>query len=252
MTQYVLDTNVLLYDPNALFAFGQDTVVIPMVVVEDIGRLKRDVSETGRNARESSRILDDLRRNGSLTGGVPLPDGGNLRVATVSDQALRRIPRDYREETRDTLLLATVLEMRDAGAGRARTMLVSKDLNLRVKADALGIEVMDFEMERVDINKLYTGVREQACEGAQIDALESERSMDPPFTMMPNEYLVLHEQGGAGRTSYGRFDAESGKVVKLLSLNEEGVFRMQPRNEEQRVALDALLDDNIQLVTLVG
>lgn len=252
MTQFVLDTNVLLYDPNALYSFGQDTVVIPMVVVEDIGRLKRDMSETGRNARESSRILDELRRQGSLTGGVPLPDGGRLRVATVSEGAVRRLPRDYREETRDTLLLASVLQMREADAEQGRTVLVSKDLNLRVKADALGIEVMDFEMERVDINKLYTGLRDYSVDGAQIDEFEAQRTMPPPFDMMPNEYLVLHEQGGEERVSYGRYDAESGNVVKLLSLNEEGVFRMQPRNEEQRVALDALLNDDIQLVTLVG
>ncbi len=251
MTQFVLDTNVLLYDPNALYAFEQDMVVIPLVVVEDIGRMKKDPSETGRNARESSRILDELRLTGSLTEGVALQHGGRLRVCMSAEETLRRLPRDLREQGRDSMLLATVLDIQRS-ADSPRTVLVSKDLNLRIKADALGLEVMDFEAEKVDIHELYTGMVEYAATTEALDTLKRDGSIRLPLELMPNQYAVLRAGGEPSRVEYGRYDAEEKVVKRLLSLNDEGVFRLKPRNDEQRVALDALLDDSIQLVTLVG
>jgi PhoH-like ATPase len=251
MTQFVLDTNVLLYDPNALYAFEQDVVVIPLVVVEDIGRMKKDPSETGRNARESSRILDELRQKGSLVGGVRLSNGGSLRVHMSSEETLRRLPRDLREQGRDSLLLSTVMDIQ-RGSDSPRTVLVSKDLNLRIKADALGIEVMDFEAERVDIDELYAGMSEQTLPVEAMDAFVASGAIELPGKLYPNQYFVFHCREDAARVEYARYDAERGVAARLLSINEEGVYRLKPRNEEQRVALDALLDDSIQLVTLVG
>jgi len=251
MTTFVLDTTVLLHDPGAIHAFDGDTVVVPMVVVEDVGRMKKDPTETGRNAREVSRILDDLRQAGTLVKGVALPGGGRLMVRMCSEETLLSMPPDYREVTRETMLLATVLDARrDAGA--KRTVLVSKDLNLRIKADALGIEVMDFEAEKVAIEQLFAGVTALTLPEAALDAFVADKTMPPPRKLLPNEYVVARQQDNQSRVEYGRFDAASGTVVRLLSLNDEGVFRLKPRNDEQRVALDALLNDDIQLVTLVG
>ncbi len=251
MEQFLIDTNVLLYDPNALFSFEENTVIIPMVVIEDIGRLKKDPSETGRNARQTSRILDELRQKGSLSDGVGLPNGGRLMVRLLSPPAMQQMPREYREDTRDTLMLATVLDVKKSSRG-IRTVLVSKDLNLRIKADALGIDVMDFEAEKVDIGELYSGLAEIRVAGTVLDTFVEERRMSPPLPLHANQYLVVRDEANPERIEYGRFDIDTGQVNKLLSLNEEGVYRLQPRNEEQRVALDALLDDSIQLVTLVG
>jgi PhoH-like ATPase len=249
-SQYVLDTNVLLYDPSALHAFEKNTIVIPMVVIEDIGRMKKDVTETGRNARETSRILDELRRNGPLTSGVELPGGGRLVVRVCSGSAVQAMPREFREG-RDTLLLATVQELRQQTPS-VHTVLVSKDLNIRIKADSLGLEVMDFEAEKVDIDTLYSGVRQLTVPAQLMGRFAEEKAVALDQKLFPNEYVLLTDDADAQHTELGRFDARQARVVRLLSLPDEGISRLKPRNYEQRMALDALLNDEIQLVTLVG
>lgn len=251
MKQFILDTNVLLHDPMALNAFEAHEIVIPLVVIEDIGRLKRDMSETGRNAREASRIIDNLRSNGSLSSGVTMPGGGRVRVVTCSDQALKQMPRDHRDQSRDTILLATVLDLKRRDPSADITM-VSKDLNLRIKADALGIDVIDYEREKVDIGDLFRGLRHIDVDSETLQAFGETQQMPSPKDMQPNEYAIVHGPGEDGARDYGRHDRETQSLRRLLSLNEEGVFRLQPRNDAQRVALDALLDDDIQLVTLLG
>lgn len=248
---YVLDTNVLLHDPGALGAFEDNTIVIPMVVVDDIGRMKKDPSETGRNARESARMLDELRQHGPLVHGVPLSSGGRLEVRLTGEDSLRGMPRDFRDATRETMLIAAVLDVKRERPND-RTILVTKDLNVRIKADALGIEVMDFEAEKVDIHELYSGYVEHEVSAGQLESFAQSHAMAPIGALAPNEYVVLRSPDLPGREEYGRFDQSKGMVVRLLSINEEGVFKLRPRNAEQRVALDALLDDSIQLVTLVG
>jgi len=150
MKNYILDTTVLLYDSQALFKFEDNHVVIPITVIEDIDRFKKDLNETGRNARQTSRYLDTLRCKGSLTSGVALDNGGKIFVKLNDDSTLRRIPRDMQTNARDNLLLAIALDVKQK-AGGTPTTLVSKDINLRIKADALGLTVEDYESDKVDI-----------------------------------------------------------------------------------------------------
>lgn len=160
---YVLDTTVLLYEAQAMFKFGVNNVIIPITVIEDIDHFKKDQSETGRNARQTSRYLDDLRKKASVVKGIVLENGGTLFVRTGSSAMLQRMPEVLREGTRDNRILAIALDVKQHAQG-IPTIFVSKDLNLRIKADALGLDIEDYESDKVDIEELYSGYRDMTVD----------------------------------------------------------------------------------------
>ncbi|MBI3178806.1 MAG: PhoH family protein, partial [Deltaproteobacteria bacterium] len=163
---FVLDTNVILHDPQALFAFEDHEVVIPIYVIEEIDNFKKDLSELGRNARTVARHLDALRLEGSLTEGVAVNSAGRVRVAITS----RELPPEFRNgHTVDNRILATALQCHEQ-AGKRTVTFVTKDVNLRIRAAALGLLVEDFDSERTDISELYSGVAELELPGDAIDA----------------------------------------------------------------------------------
>ena len=142
MKTFVLDTNVLLHDPHALYRFEENEIVIPITVIEEIDKFKKDMNETGRNARQVSRLLDNLRTVGSIAKGVTLESGGTLRVEVYEDQALKSLPPGLHSEHGDNRILAVAMELK-MKAGSGQVILVSKDTNLRIKADALGLVAED-------------------------------------------------------------------------------------------------------------
>jgi PhoH-like ATPase len=245
---FVLDTNVLLHDPRAMFTFADNHVVIPIYVLEEIDSFKKELSDRGRNAREVARQLDALREKGRLSEGVRLEEGGILRVAIGK----RALPDPLRSaQVADNFILAVALEVRDSEPG-IRTFFITKDVNLRVRADALGLISQDYDAERIDIAELYPGVREVDLPGAQIDAFYQDGSTSIDATdLRPNEYLLLRSRESSGHTALGRWDAAQKRVLPIRKLRE-GVWGIRPRNKEQHFALDALLNDDIKLVTLVG
>jgi PhoH-like ATPase len=155
---YVLDTNVLLYDPGSLHAFGEHDLVLPITVIEEIDRFKRDLNETGRNARTISREVDKLRAAGSLSKGVPLPGGGQLVVDLGLDSD--QLPRNFEPNTNDNRILATVHSL-CRGRPIGSVVFVTRDVNMRLKADALGIRAEDYEHAHIQIDERYTGVCER-------------------------------------------------------------------------------------------
>jgi PhoH-like ATPase len=251
MKNFILDTTVLLYDAKALFKFQENNVIVPITVIEDIDRFKKDLSETGRNARQTSRYLDALRSQGSLTKGVKLENGGTLFVKLNDGEAARRIPREFQEKARDNFILAITLDIKEK-AGIIPTVFVSKDINLRIKADALGLKVEDYESDKVEIEELYTGHTEKKVDAAAIDEYREKGSLDIGDKLLPNQYVALVDGLDPAHVALGRFDIRENKVVRLVSEGKEGMFRIKPRNREQLFTMDALLNDNIQLVTLVG
>jgi PhoH-like ATPase len=251
MKNYILDTTVLLYDAHALFSFEENNVVIPITVIEDIDHFKKDQNETGRNARQTSRYLDALRKRGSLTKGVKLDNGGTLFVTLSDAEAVRRIPREFQEKARDNFILATTLAVKER-AGNIPTVFVSKDINLRIKADALGFVVEDYESDKVDIEELYSGQTHLTVDAAALDAFREQGTVETREPLFPNQYVTLVDAADASRFVLGRFDATQKKIVRLISEGKEGMFRIKPRNAEQLFTMDALLSDAIQLVTLVG
>jgi PhoH-like ATPase len=253
MKNYILDTTVLLYDAQALFKFEENNVIIPITVIEDIDRFKKDISETGRNARQTSRYLDSLRQKGSLSEGVKLDSGGTVIVKCNAETALRRIPREFQGNARDHYILAISLEVKET-AGALPTWFVSKDINLRIKADALGVQVQDYESDRVDIEELYSGTAEISVDSFFIARFheEGKATYSGNKPLLTNQYVALVDSSDPSRIAFGRYSAKSNAIVKLRREEKDGMWRIKPRNREQIFTMDALLDDSIQLVTLVG
>ena len=137
MKTFVLDTSVLLYDPSSIFKFGKNAVQVPLVVIEELDRFKRDPNENGRNARMFSRYVDKLRKQGSIAEGVKLENGGLFRISIKSMVANREQNMTHVDlSLNDNIILACALEVKNQGQ---EVVLISKDINLRVKADALGV-----------------------------------------------------------------------------------------------------------------
>ncbi len=251
---FVLDTNVLLHDPRSMLSFEENNVIIPIYVIEEVDNFKKDLSELGRNARQVSRILDGLRTGGRLVDGVPIKDsnGGTLRVAF----ATRDLPPEYAlsSHSADNRILASALEVQEKDADTP-LVFISKDINLRIRAAALGLTVADYDVERTDIAELYSGMAELKVDNAVIDELYEKGEVPAPQldegeTFSPNSFAVLQGNSGQG-SAIVRIPPNDGKM-RLVKGNGPTVWGIRPRNKEQQFAFELLLDDNVQLVTLVG
>ncbi len=247
---YVLDTNVLLHDPNAIFRFEDNNVIIPIFVIEEVDQFKREGSERGRNARAIARLLDDIReKKGALANTVMLDTGGTLRVAVPAKRGELAAAID--KNSMDAAILQTAFEVREKDPGRP-TIFVTMDTNLRIRADALGMVAQTYENQRVEIDQLATGVSELEVAGEEIDAFFREGAWTPSQGRWSANLCVhLRDRANPSHTALGRYDATRGQVVALRT-PREGVMGVRPRNKEQAFALDLLLDESIRLVTLVG
>jgi len=248
---YILDTNVLLHDPNSPLNFKDNLVLIPIEVIEEIDRFKRESTERGQNARSVSRMLDGLRDQGRLSEGVALPTGGRLRIVFQS----KKSPNGHLsigDNTVDSRIVAVAQSVQKAHP-KSSTILVTKDINLRIKADALGLQAEDYESDRVMIKDLYTGMIDRVVSAQEMSAFRSsgELKLNGGKTYYPNEYCILAEEGNPKRTALTKVDLTGAKLVPIID-SREGVWGIKPRNREQHFALDALLDDRVKLVTLMG
>ena len=249
---FVLDTNVLLYSAQALEAFEDNIVVIPMTVIEELDKFKRDQDELGRNARQVIRKLDELRSRGRLSQGVPLdesgaPDKSGMVRIVVSEGKLTAMA-DM--GIADNRILNVAKMLRDEGKYPVR--FITKDLNLRLKADALDIEVEDYDTERVEYEDLYSGVQELEVDSASLDILHKEKNIPVPAGALvyPNQFLILKDSAEPSHSLLGwcRHD----RIETLPDGVTDRVWNISPRSKEQRMALQLLMDPEIQVVSLVG
>ncbi len=271
---YILDTNVLLHDPGALLSFQDNEVLVPIQVVEEVDHFKRQVSELGRNARQVSKLLDHYRAAGSLANGVELASGGRLRVLLESPRA-DLLPSGLTDNV-DNALVAAALELKEQNPDHP-VVIVTMDTNLRIKADALGIAAQDFEAGRVAADEIYLGHSLHQTTAAVLDEIRgagktpfpaSEPHPNAPHpnaphpnaphpntlhanALFPNEYLQLESNENGARPVLARVDA-AGTHLQAIKNFEEQAIGVVPRNREQHYALDALLDPEVRLVTLMG
>ncbi|HLX61462.1 MAG TPA: PhoH family protein [Planctomycetota bacterium] len=251
---FVLDTNVLLHNPGSLFAFKDNRVVLALAVIEEIDRFKRNNDELGRNARQAIREIDKLREHGSLGEGVPMENGGILQVVLHQDAAITKdlTRAGLKPDAADNQIISVALELQRAGQ---RVIFVSKDINCRLKADALGLKVMDFEQQKVDYDSLYTGWRELQVPADTINRFYGDKKVavpegiEPPVS--PNEFFLLKNDTNAKNTALARADLVGHEFVPLTA-EYDRAWNIAPRSATQRMALELLLDDSVQLVTLVG
>ncbi len=250
MKNYILDTNVLLHDPNSLLNFQENNVLIPIEVIEEIDRFKRESSELGQHARSVSRMLDSLRGKGRLSEGVALTNGGHLKIIFQAKNGNGHTI--LGSNTVDTRIVSQALDIQKAHP-ETPTILVSKDINLRIKADAAGLEAEDYETDRIFLKDLYTGMMEKTITAAQMAHFRSneEFDLDPADKFYPSEYCTLIEEANPKRTALTKVNPAGNKLVPIID-SREGVWGIKPRNREQHFAFDALLDDRVKLVTLMG
>jgi PhoH-like ATPase len=247
---YILDTNVLLHDPEALYRFEENDLVIPMTVIEEIDRFKKDLNETGRNARHFSRMIDKLRTQGKLVDGVQLENGGSLKVELYTEDRLKSLPPELRYDRGDNRILAVALALKN-GTDRP-VVFVTKDTNLRIKADVVGLKAEDYTSDKVSIDELYSGTTELSVPREAVDSFYEKGFLDIQEELLANQCVTLVDELNPSHTALGRYVKGLQRVVPLLRGPKEGIWGIQPRNREQQFAFDLLLNEDVQLVTLVG
>ena len=255
---YVLDTNVLLQDPYSIFSFSDNDVVIPAVALEEVDSKKRYMDEIGRNARQISRLIDNLREAGKLHDKIPLENGGTIRIE-LNHRSFHELQEIFVEKTNDNRILAVAknLSIEESKKENGRTViLVSKDTLVRVKADAIGLMSEDFLSDRVVENEdLYTGFMDVQV---TIDVLNRFYEIGQlPVTEIgngsyyPNQFLILKDVLGSSSSALAIVDS-SRKYVKKLVFDHEHIWGIRPRNVQQTMAIEMLLKKDMPLVTLIG
>jgi PhoH-like ATPase len=259
---FVLDTNVLLHNPASLFMFDDNEVVIPFAVLEELDKFKKQNDDVGRNAREVIRHLDRLRAKGHLSDGVQWNGhGGKIRVEFSTDAR----PPYLREDQPDNRIISVAWALQKEGKP---TVFISKDINVRLKSDALGIHTEDFEAQKVDVDRMFTGYESLVVPGDLIDSLYEEKQLeierlDPHLEretedgqavnveLFANQFVQLRDALDDSHTGLARRLGDTDHLIPVHGPRRP-TFGIMPRNVQQTMALDLLLDDEIKLVTLTG
>ncbi len=244
---FVLDTNVLLHDPGALTSFADNEVVLPFQVIEELDKFKKGSDELSMHARQVIRFLDRLRAKGRLPEGVTVEEtGGSVRVVMEDEEPGHPI---LARGTADDQIIGVAYRLMKDGRP---TVFISKDINARIKSDALGIRTMDFEKSKVDFERIYLGYREMEVPRPTIDRLEKDHRVDPPADdLLPNEFVILTDAEDAEHRAVGRFDARQGALV-ALRFGSKTYQNVSARNLQQEMAIELLMLDDVRMVTLLG
>ena len=244
----VLDTSALLSDALAFKMFKSSDVYIPFSVLEEIDKFKKDMGEKGRNARHFNSSLDELRSQGSLTKGVFLENGSHLFVCMDVSADLKEL--DLSQT--DHRILATALHLKKQNPS-AQVELITKDINLRIKADVFGIPAQDYDPESTpDFEDLYTGIHSLPISKKQLNEFYEKKVLsfsDPKVkNLYPNQYVILKTDS---EKAMGRYNGEKEQIVSINQI-EKAIWGLRPRNREQTFALDALMNDDLMFVSLLG
>ncbi len=246
----VVDTNVILFDSLAILRFGDADIHIPISVIEEIDKFKRDQGENGRNARQFSRFIDVLRGKGSLSQGVQL-DNSEIVVYINTDLMLAGVPQELDAAKGDNRILSTALALAKQHP-RIKVELISKDINLRIKADVYGIFAKDYEPSDVSQEDLYEGYQEIEITPGEIDKFFQNKKIEMPnFKLKANQYVIMKDKLNANHSAIGRYDQKEACIMPI-SNPADSIWGVHARNVEQSFALDCLLNDEILFVSLVG
>lgn len=248
----IIDTNVILFDALAINKFRNADIFVPFSVIEEIDRFKRDLGENGRNARQFSRFIDVLRSKGSLAQGVLLEKCQSYFYVNA-DTHFPGLPSELDLVKADNRILATAMALGQEFPNSS-VELVTKDINLRIKADVFGIDAKDYDPESTTFEEMYTGVKEIEVAPDQIDRFYREKFLsfdESESRLYANQYVIMKDNSNPNHSAIGRYNAREGKVASLI-FPPESIWGIHPRNVEQSFALDCLLNDEILFVSLVG
>lgn len=264
---FVLDTNVILSDAESIFKFQEHTVVIPMPVIEEIDRFKKEKNELGRNARAFGRYMDDLRKKGSLfweeematvLGGPVIVnnDGGIIKVVLYHDHFGSCLCGADMDKP-DNQIIACAMSINNTD--NSITILVSRDINMRIRGDLYGVYTQDYENGKVETDDLYTGCSHLYVPGSLIDLMYKQGKLDLGSLkdaigdielLNPNAGIIIHSEIDEKHSALCYYDAMMRELVRLP--DDQTLLGITPRNAEQRFALNLLTDPNIELVTMTG
>jgi PhoH-like ATPase len=253
---YVLDTSALLTNADCIYAYGNNDIVIPFKVLEEIDKHKKRQDGVGVQARKAIRILDELRNTGSLFNGVRIRKGhGLLHAWGTEDLRKAGLPEDLDSSIPDHLIIATALAVRKRHPDR-KVIMISRDINMRVICDSLGLPTEDYISNQAvdDRDNIFTGFSSCLVDDQVIERFYSgeEIILDLKTTKyFPNQFLMLVSSSNEKKTALARFISPA-MPLQRLNKYKKGIWGIKPRNKEQQFAIDLLMDPKIQIITLIG
>ena len=249
MKIYILDTNVLMYEPKALFAFDDNEVVIPLIVLDELDKHKNGASQAAKHARMVIRSLDELRALGNINEGVLTERGGKIRVELNN---LGNIPTDLDPGRTDNRIISVALSLKKTHPD-TKVAVITKDINLRVKCDALGVKAEDYTSDSVieNLDALYTGHTTIMVDDDDINCIHQSgqvavKNITRP--LYPNEFVHLKSNVNEKHSALAKFNGAVLEKIKTFG----NIWGISSRNKEQAFTLDALFDQNVKLVTITG
>ena len=254
---YVLDTSVYLTDADALYKFGNNDIFIPLKVLEEIDKHKKRQDSVGANARKIIRILDELRLKGSLYRGVRINKGKGI-LQVVSYEALKSVvfPPDLDLRIPDHIIIATAMAIREESS--RKTFVVSRDINMRVICDSIGLVSEDYKTERIitSSEELYSGLVKHLVDDQVIDRFYAGEEItihedEVKTKWYPNQYVLLVSNANDKKTCIARFYTHY-QPLKKITHDKIPDWKISSRNKEQAFAIDLLLDPSVKVVSLVG
>jgi PhoH-like ATPase len=257
---YVLDTSVCLTDADALFKFDNHDVYIPLKVLEEIDGHKKRQDSVGTNARKIIRTFDEFRSKGSLGKGIRIDKGkGILKVVSFNDLKNIIFPADLDLRLPDHMIIATAKTIQAEHEAR-KTIVVSRDINMRVICDSIGIQAEDYISEKAvtSSDDLYNGFLVVSFDDEVIDRFYSGEEIYPhnfadelPKNLYPNQYIMMVSNANEKKSALACFKAEYEPLKKILYKTLPD-WKIEARNKEQAFAIDMLMDPNVKIVSLVG
>ena len=250
---YVLDTSVYLTDSSSIDAFGNNDIVVPLKVLDEIDKHKKRQDAVGSHSRKIIRKLDALRSKGNLSKGVRLGKGKG--ILTVKSYNPFACPDDLDLEDSDNQIIATALSDKEAFPNR-KVVVVSRDINMRVKCDSLGLMTEDYNFEQVvsEAEGLYNGITSHLVDEQIIDSFYESGFYQvgkEELKLFPNQHVMLISNSNDKKTALGKFKGYNFPITKFVQRSEK-IWGLKSRNKEQAFALDLLMNPDIPVVTLVG
>ncbi len=248
---YIIDTNVMVHDPNFIYNFEDNNIIIPIICIEELDNLKKREGIVGYHARSAAREINNLRKIGNLHEGISLANGGTIRIE-LNNNDTSCLPNGFDFSKNDTKILAITKNITDSNKEIA-TILVTKDLYMAIKSDALGIVTQDYKNDKVNASELYKGYRKITLTSKLMDEIQNGGGIAMPsgfdFTLYPNEFLDITSSDDNEYELIGKFN---GKAIVPLKYVDEVAFGLTPINKQQKMAFELLMDPKIEFVTISG
>ncbi|GMQ58530.1 PhoH family protein [Vallitalea sediminicola] len=247
---YIIDTNVMIHDPEFMHNFANSNIIIPLLCIEELDNLKKREGLVGFHARKVAKEIKSLMEQGDIEKGIKLPDKSVLRVE-LNHMDISILPNGFDTSKNDSRILAIVLSLKEVNKD-GPIILVTKDLYMAIKAKSLGIEVEDYQSDRIDIDTIYKGYTEIELLSKEIDkifdeGLEVPRNLEEEI--YPNEFFHIKSKDKVAHEILARYDGE--KIVPLTHANESA-WGLNPINREQKMAFELLMNPEIHFVTIIG